>query len=173
MAQKTVQVEQSIYIDVPLDSLWKITALEFEKIGDWSAGVKSSEGGSIGGFNGEIYTERVCVPGYKGFKKTTEKIIDYQPQQYFFTYQIAQGLPEMVRYATNTWTHEAEGKGTRISMKVNMELQGIMGSLLKNSMKKRMAKILLENLEELKVYAETGELHERKQKLNQAALAKA
>ena len=67
-AQKSVAVEQSIYIDVPKDSLWKITALEYEKIGDWSAGVKSSEGGSVGGYNGEMYTERVCVPGYKGFK---------------------------------------------------------------------------------------------------------
>ena len=172
MAQKTVQVEQSIVIELPKDSLWKITALQYEKIGDWSAGVKSSEGGSAGGFNGEIYTERVCVPGYKGFKKTTERIIDYQPDQYFFTYQIAEGLPGMVKYATNTWTHMEEGSGTRITMQVNMQLQGLMGAIMKGPMKKKMSQILRENLEELKVYAETGEVHERKKKLNELSVAK-
>ncbi|MEN1785863.1 MAG: SRPBCC family protein [Bacteroidota bacterium] len=172
MAQKTVQVEQSIYINVPKDSLWKITALAYEKIGDWSAGVKSSEGGSIGGFNGEIYTERVCVPGYKGFKKTSERIIDYQPEEYLFTYQIAEGLPNMVKYATNTWTHEEERNGTRITMQASMELQGFIGTIMKGPMKRKMSKILRENLEELKVYAETGELHERKKRLNQKASAR-
>ncbi|MEO0341788.1 MAG: SRPBCC family protein, partial [Bacteroidota bacterium] len=167
-----VTVEKSIFIAVPKDSLWDITALQFDKIGDWSAGVKSSEGGSVDGFNGETYTERVCVPGYKGFKKTTERIIDYQPEQFLFTYQIAEGLPKMVKYATNTWTHKSESNGTRITMQVNMELQGFMGTLMKGPMTKKMGKILQENLEELKVYAETGELHERKQKLNQKALVK-
>ncbi len=165
-AQKKVQVEHSIYIDIPIDSLWKITALEYEKIGDWSAGVKTSEGGSIGGHNGEIYTERVCEPGYKGFKTTVERIIDYQAEQYFFTYQIAEGLPKMVTNATNTWSHQTDGNGTRITMQVNMELKGLMGSLLKGTMSKKMSKILQENLEELKIYAETGELHERKKELN-------
>lgn len=172
MAQKKVQVEQSIYVDVPKDSLWKITALEYEKIGVWSAGVKTSEGGNVAGFNGEIHTERVCVPGYKGFKKTTERIIDYAPEQYYFTYQIAEGLPGMVKYATNTWTHKDEGEGTRITMQVKMELKGFMGTIMKGPMSKKMNKILKENLEELKIYAETGELHQRKKKLNQEALAK-
>ncbi|MEM8898324.1 MAG: SRPBCC family protein [Bacteroidota bacterium] len=169
LAQKKVTTEQSIIINIPQDSLWQITALEFHKIGIWSAGVKSSEGGSIGGFNGITYTERVCVPGYKGFKKTTERIIDFQPDTYQFTYQIAEGLPKMVKYATNTWTHENEGNSTKITMRVNMELRGLMGSLLKGAMTKKMGKILKENLEELKIYAETGELHERKKKLNQKA----
>ncbi|MEM9001639.1 MAG: SRPBCC family protein [Bacteroidota bacterium] len=169
MAQKKVEVQHTLYIDVPKDSLWKITALQYGRIGDWSAGVKTSEGGSVGGFNGEIHTERVCEPGYKGFKKTTERIIDYRPKQYYFTYQIAEGLPHMVTYATNTWTHEDEGQGTKITMKVTMELKGLMGTLMKGTMIRKMGKILKENLEELKIYAETGELHERKKKLNKKA----
>ncbi|MEM9339918.1 MAG: SRPBCC family protein [Bacteroidota bacterium] len=172
MAQKKIQIEQSMYIEVSKDSLWKLTALQYEKIGLWSAGVKSSEGGSISGFNGDIYTERVCVPGYKGFRKTTERIIDFQPEKDYFTYQIAEGLPGMVKYATNTWVHEQEGSGTRLTMQVNMELQGLMGTMMKGPLKKKMSKILRENLEELKIYAETGELHERKKKLNEKALAK-
>ena len=73
----------------------------------------------------------------------------------------------MVKYATNTWSHEDEGNGTRITMQVNMELKGLMGTIMKGTMRKKMGKILMENLEELKIYAETGEIHERKKKLNQ------
>lgn len=177
MAQKKVQVEEAIYIDVSKDTLWEITALQFDKIGIWSAGVKHSKGVQLAenqaiDANEPVCNERQCVPSYKGFKETTERIIDYQPEDYHFTYQIAEGLPKMVKYATNQWLHEDQGKGTKITMSVNMELQGLMGSLMKGVMKKKMRKVLQENLEELKVYAETGKLHERKQKLNQKIAAK-
>ena len=73
----------------------------------------------------------------------------------------------MVTYATNQWIHEEEQKGTRITMKVNMELKGLMAKIMKGPLKKRMGKIIRENLEELKIYAEMGKLHELKKKLNQ------
>lgn len=166
MAQTNVSVEESIYIDIPRDQLWEITALQFDQIGVWSAGVVDSEGHGTG-MNGAVCEERQCVPSYKGFKETTERIIDFQPEAYHFTYEIAAGLPKMVVQATNQWLHKEEGSGTRITMQVNMELKGLMGKIMKGPMTKRMGKILRENLEELKVYAETGEVHERKKQLNE------
>lgn len=166
MAQPNVQSEASIYINVPKKKLWEITALQFDKIGVWSAGVRASQGYGTGQ-NGAVCSERRCEPSYKGFKQTTERIIDYQPEQYHFTYQIVAGLPKMVAHATNQWLHTDEANGTRLTMKVDMELRGLIGRIMKGPMQKRMAKILRENLEELKVYVETGELHERKRKLNQ------
>jgi len=163
MAQTTINVKESIFVDTSVEALWNITALQFDQIGLWSAGVQNSEGHGTG-VNGSVCTERQCTPTYKGFQETTERIIDYQPEQKQFTYQIAQGLPKMVAHATNTWTHIKEGKGTQITMEVNMELKGLMGKIMKGPLKKRMSKILKENLEELKIYAETGQVHERKQK---------
>lgn len=163
MAQKknVITKEQSIYIDVPIEQLWKITALDFANIGAWSAGVNSSEGQGAG-INGSKVTERVCQPSYKGFKATTERFIKYNPNDYSFTYQIPNGLPKMVTYAENVWKHKKKGNGTELTMAVNMELKGFMGWLLKGVMEKQMGKILVENLEELKIYAETGKLHPRK-----------
>lgn len=163
MAQekKGVSMEKSIYIDVPIEQLWEITAENFADIGKWSAGVNASEGQGAG-VNGSEVTERVCQPSYKGFKATTERFIEYNPDDYSFTYQITEGMPGMVKYAENVWTHKKKGNGTELTMGVNMELQGFMGWLLKGTMKKKMGKILNENLEELKIYAETGELHPRK-----------
>ena len=164
MAQTTVNLKESILIETSVEELWNITALQFDKIGLWSAGVTDSEGHGTG-FNGSVCTERQCTPAYKGFKQTTERIIDYQPDNKQFTYQITEGLPKMVANATNTWTHIKEGSGTKITMEINMKLKGLMGRIMKGPLKKRMSKILKQNLEELKVYAETGEVHERKQKL--------
>ena len=164
MAQTKVTVEESILINVSKEQLWEITALNFDKIGDWSAGVKESNGRGTG-INGAVCLERVCEPSYKGFKETTERLIDYQPENFEFTYQIVEGLPKMVILATNKWIHQEEGEGTRITMSINMELKGLMGKIMKKPMGKRMSKILKQNLEELKVYAETGELHERKKKI--------
>ena len=164
MAQTTVNVKESIIINTSLEELWSITALQFDKIGIWSAGVKDSEGHGTG-CNGSVCTERQCTPAYKGFKKTTERIIDYQPEKKQFTYLIAEGLPKMVVNATNTWTHIEKANGTEITMEINMELKGLMGWIMKGPLKKKMSKILRQNLEELKVYAETGNVHERKQKL--------
>lgn len=162
MAQnkKSITTEQTIYIDLPIEQLWEITALDFANIGKWSAGVNSSEGQGTG-VNGSEVTARVCQPSYKGFSTTTEEFIKYNPNDYSFTYQI-DGLPKMVAYAENVWTHTKKGDGTELTMSVNMELQGFMGWLMKGALKKNMAKILNENMEELKIYAETGKLHPRK-----------
>lgn len=158
---KTLKVRKSIYIDIPREELWKITALDFGNIAQWSAGVIESTANGTGQ-NGAVCNERVCQPSYKGFKATTERFTDYDSQNYQFTYQIAQGLPGFVNFAQNEWTHKSKGKGTELTMSVKMEVKGVMGMLMGGLMKKNMSKILFQNLEELKVYAETGEQHERK-----------
>ncbi len=164
MAQLTVNIKESIHIGIPIGELWNITALQFDKIGSWSAGVTESTGHGLR-INGAVCSERQCQPSYKGFSKTTEKIIDYDPETYEFTYQIVSGLPGMVTKATNTWSHLEEDEGTRIVMQVNMQLKGLLGRIMKGPMQKKMRQILRENLEELKVYAETGGVHARKKKL--------
>ncbi|MEM9361374.1 MAG: SRPBCC family protein [Bacteroidota bacterium] len=156
-----VEIKESILIEIPIDKLWEITALQFDKIGDWSSGVLSSKGHGVSEL-GAVCLERQCEPSYKGFKKTTERIVDYHPENHQFTYKIVSGLPAMVQNATNSWTHIGNENQTRITMDVNMELKGLLGWLMKNPMKKQMRKILRENLEELKYYAETGRVYDRK-----------
>ncbi|MEM8509568.1 MAG: SRPBCC family protein [Bacteroidota bacterium] len=165
-----VHVKASIFIAVPIKAVWEITAHQFDKIATWSSGVTESTGHGVG-LNGAVCKERQCTPRYKGFKKTTERIVAYQPENYVFRYEIPKGLPNTVVKASNTWTHEVDGNGTILTMDVNMQLKGLMAYLMKGVMKRKMGHILQENLEEIKVYAETGELHERKRKLNEQLAA--
>ena len=178
MAQKEgklIEVKQSIYIDVPREELWKITALEFGQVDKWISGVNKSTSAGMG-INGSTCTERSCDPSYKGFKTTTETLTEFEPNEYRFAYQVREGMPKMVVSAVNEWTHEPSGNGTHMTMHVKMRVKGLMGSLMKGPMKKRMNKILVEALEELKLYAETGELHPRKiaamEKYQEKTLAK-
>ncbi|MEM6699234.1 MAG: SRPBCC family protein [Bacteroidota bacterium] len=157
--KKVVEVKKSIYIDAAKEVLWKITAEDFTEVDKWISGVNLAE--STGEVKTGMGAARSCTPSYKGFSKTTEKIVDFQPTD-FFTYQIVEGMPKMVAHATNTWTHVAKGEGTELTMHVKMEVQGLMGAIMKGPMKKRMNVVIQDALEELKVYAETGNLHERK-----------
>lgn len=160
--KKAITISQSIHIATSIEKLWEITALNFGKVDRWISGVNHSTS-SGEGVNGAVCDERTCVPSYKGFKETSEKIIAYDEENYAFTYKIAQGLPGFVKFAQNTWTHQEQGNGTLITMQVSMQVTGLMGFLMKGLMRKNMSKILLEALEELKVYAETGQVHPRKQ----------
>ncbi len=154
--KKLMEVQQSIYIDIPQEELWKITADDFIQVDKWISGVNLAEGAGQG-----IGAARTCTPSYRGFSKTTEKIIDFQPIS-SFTYEIIEGMPKMIAFATNTWKHEPQNEGTLMTMQVKMQVKGFMGTLMKGFMKKRMKSVLQDALEELKLYAETGELHKRK-----------
>ncbi len=159
-----MKIQKSILIDVPKQELWDITAHDFGNIYKWISGVNRSHGQGEG-INGATHGERVCDPSYRGFKRTTERITAYDPNGFRFTYQVVSGLPSFVESASNTWTHETEGDGTRLTMAVAMKVKGIMGALMGGMMKSKMSKILTEALEELKTYAESGgDLHPRKRK---------
>lgn len=154
--KKLMEVQQSIHIEISPEELWKITAEDFIAVDKWISGVNLAEGTGQG-----LGAARTCTPSYKGFSKTTEKIIDFQPTS-SFTYEIIEGMPKMIVFATNTWKHELQAEGTLLTMQVKMQVKGFMGTLMKGFMKKRMRRVLKDALEELKLYAEKGELHERK-----------
>lgn len=155
--KNVMQISKSILIAVPIEELWEITAINFQNVDAWISGVNHSEGTGSG-----MNAERSCLPSYKGFSQTAERIIDFSPNKYRFTYEIIKGLPGFVEFAKNEWIHREVSGGTEITMEVTMKVKGFMGWLMGGIMKRKMGNILVDALEELKTYAETGQLHERK-----------
>ena len=158
---KIIEIERSIYIDVPREKLWKITGEEFAQVDKWISGVNASFP-IEGSVNGSNVKARTCDPSYKGFKETTEELLVYDQANYILTYRIVEGMPGFVKAGANTWTHEPQGKGTRMTMRAKLEVKGPAGAMMKGVMKRKMGTIIEEALEELKLYAETGEQHPRK-----------
>ncbi|MEM7348638.1 MAG: SRPBCC family protein [Chloroflexota bacterium] len=159
-----MKLSQDLTINAPVDRVWGIVAHDFDKIGEWASGVAHSttnaeavipDGASVGG--------RVCsVPGFGDIHET---FTAYDEEGKTFTYD-ATGLPFFVRRAENGWTIKAVGANrTRVSFSADMTLMPVIGTLMGIPMKSQMTKLLKNAVEELKHYAETGEIHPRKKAL--------
>ena len=159
---KAVTIEESITIDESAEKLWEVCADEFEHIDKWDSNVKSSSarGEPIGASK---TGGRVCHQ-YNG-RKTVEDLVKFDAFRQRFTYAITEGLPGFVVSAENTWRlHELETNKTQLTMRLEMRVKGLMGTLMKKPMKSQMGKVLRNAQEELKHYVEHSQHHPRKQK---------
>jgi hypothetical protein len=159
---KTVTIERSSKINAPIDRVWEASAIQFEEIDKWDANVKTSR--SAGGPTAIApISGRVCNM-YNG-RKTVETITNFDEDGQCFTYQITEGLPGFVKSAYNTWTLcEIGGSTTELTMRIDMVVSGIIGTIMKGPIKSQMGKVLGNAQEELKHYIETSGVHPRKQK---------
>jgi len=164
-------IKDSIHINAPIEEVWKISALDFGGIYKWQSGVNLSTAEGVGP-NAAPCEERVCHVNVKGFGKTHEQFISYEPERFRFSYKVVQGMPSFVKSAVNEWTHVREGKGTRLTMEAHMEVPGLMGFIMGPLMRRQMSKLLGEALEELKFYIEKGKPHPRKEAAMKAYASK-
>lgn len=81
------------------------------------------------------------------------------------SYQIAEGMPSMVKNATNTWQLTADGAGkTKLVMRMDVQIGGLMGAMMKPMMRMKLSKMGGELTEEFKFYVENGQPHPQKVK---------
>ncbi|MEL7536879.1 MAG: SRPBCC family protein [Pseudomonadota bacterium] len=159
---KSLKISESIVINAPLDVVWNVSANQFEHIDRWDGNVRSSRATGAP-FGGAPVGGRVCSM-YNG-SETVEALVSFDDEQRSFVYEIKKGLPGFVVSARNTWQHSGAAAGkTHLSMTVDLEVKGILGTLMRGPMKSQMGKVLRNAQQELKHYAETGNPHPRKQK---------
>lgn len=156
---------ESIEIEAPRHRVWSIGAHQLDEIGTWSSGVytsralASSPDTELPGQGG-----RVCQTPQG---ETVEAFLDFDPERFAFTYEVSgDAMPGFVEHATNTWTFEAlSASRTKLTMTVEMQTRGIMGTLMEPMMKMGMGKVQRTNLTDLKHFIEQGTIHPRKAKL--------
>ncbi|MEM1138829.1 MAG: SRPBCC family protein [Pseudomonadota bacterium] len=159
---KPVSIERSTVIEAPIEVVWRVSAQEFEHIDRWDGNVKHSRpngpatgGAPVGG--------RIC--DLYGGGQTIERFVAFDPANCAFAYEITKGLPGFVTAARNTWRLEAlAGNTTRLTMRVDMGVKGLLGAIMRGPMTSQMGKVLTRAQDELKHYVETGEPHPRKRK---------
>jgi len=99
MEKKSPNITASyeVIIDAPIDSVWKALAVDFDDIGNWASGVNH-----VVDSKGEgLHAERSCEINAKGFNDTKERITRFEPQNYYFEYDLYEGLPGFVKYSIN------------------------------------------------------------------------
>ncbi len=92
-----------------------------------------------------------------------EKILQYSNENHSLSYEVAEGMPFVVKYATNTWKLVPLGQDkSKLQMVMDIQLKGIMGAIMQPMMKMMMSKMGNELTEEFKYYVENRQPHPRK-----------
>jgi len=161
-----MNAKRQISIDAPAGQLWRILAEDYDKVGEWATVVQESTP------NPDVPEGegRVCTTTF-GDNKETITHLDEQEQSFTYAVDFAKS-PFFLKGINNTWTVEPKGNDrSLVSMSADVELIAVFGQLIGPLLKRRMLKGFDALLEELKVYAETGQVHPRKvEQLNSQAL---
>ncbi|MDP2385709.1 MAG: SRPBCC family protein [Bacteroidota bacterium] len=156
-----IVIKQELIIDANIDKAWQVLGPQFADAYKWASSIKHSEARDHNSFNGSSCTERGC--NVKGMGDIKEKLLIYSEANHQISYQVYEGMPKMVKYASNTWTLTDLGNGkTKVEINLEMKTGGMMGSMMGGMMKKKMTKMASGVIAEFKYYVETGMPHPNK-----------
>ena len=154
-------IEKEIIVNKDIKDAWKVLGVEFANASKWASAVNHSEG-SGEKFNDSACSERGCSTTMGSIK---EKLYEFSNEKYLLAYEIAEGMPSMVKYATNTWKLIEVGENKcKLQIKMDIRMGGFFGSLLQPVMKLQMSKIGNHLVEDFAYYVENGTPHPRKLK---------
>lgn len=157
-------IKKEIIINADIEKCWQLLGEDFAHADRWASAVSHSEGNGAG-FNGASCSERSCSTSLGGLK---EKLLEFSPEQHLLKYEVAEGMPAMVKNATNDWRLTSlEKDQTRLTMVAEMQISGLMGTLMKPMMRAKMSKLTGQIAEEFKYFVENGAPHPRKVKAMQ------
>jgi Polyketide cyclase / dehydrase and lipid transport len=158
-------IEKEIIVNKNIDNAWKVLGPGFADAHIWASPVNHSAG-SGASFNGASCSERGC--DIAGMGKTKEKLIKYSDSNHLLSYSVPEGMPSMVKYATNTWQLTSlSADKTKLTMVMDITLGGFMGIIMKPMMKMMMGKMGSTLTEDFKFYVETGKPSAAKLKASQ------
>lgn len=150
-------------INISADSLWAICR-EFDKTAEWTSTLNHSYGTGESEFEGVTCSSRTCETGF-GKGKVVEELILFSDENKELSYNLIEGAPGFITLANNHWKVVEIGPNqSKIEMNVTMHMKKIAGFFLGGLIKKQMRRQVNIVLEELKIYAETGEVSEAKKK---------
>ncbi|TVR76331.1 MAG: SRPBCC family protein [Saprospirales bacterium] len=154
-------IEKEIIINNSIENTWKILGHDFAHPYKWASSVSHSEG------HGKPLATTTCDERSCQTKlgDITEKLTHYSDENYHLAYNIVEGLPGMVKTASNDWRLTKIGpEKTQLVVRMKFRFQGIMGYLMQPLIKMKLSKMAMEIVEDFAYYSENGRPHPRKLK---------
>ena len=146
-------IEKEIIINKGIDDAWNVIGVQFADAYKWATPVNHSEG-SGEGINGSACSERGCSTT---LGKLKERILEYDSEKFIISWQAVEGMPSMVKFAKNTWVLiSVDNRKTKVKMKMDVEVGGIMGFLFQPMMKMQMNNLGNALISDFKYYVEYG-----------------
>jgi Polyketide cyclase / dehydrase and lipid transport len=155
-------VEKEVIIRNSIESTWAVLGHDFAHPYKWASSVNHSEG-----HGKQLATtqcdERACQTVMGNIR---EKLTHYSDEDFHLAYVVTEGMPGMVKTATNDWKLTKSGSGkTKLKIKMEFVFQGVLGFMMQPLMKIKLNKIAQEMVEDFGHYAENGKPHPRKLKV--------
>lgn len=149
-------IEKEIIVHKCIKDAWKVLAIDFAYASKWASAVNHSEG-SGDKFNGSTCSERGCTTTMGSIK---EKLYESSKENYSLAYEVAVGMPSLVKYTTNTWKLvELNDNKYKLHIKMDIRMGGFFGSLLQPIMKLKMSKLGNHVVEDFAYDVEKGMPH--------------
>ena len=155
-----MNVIRSLNVNAPAEKLWEILAENYDRVGEWTSEIQASSPNP----DLPVGEGRVCsTPGFGDVKET---ITSYDEGRRAFGYSAdISSMPFFVREIGNDWQVEAKGGDQSVvHMHMQARLMPVFAQVMGPFLKRQMSKSADTILEELKYYAEKGEIHPRKVK---------
>ncbi|NMH85918.1 SRPBCC family protein [Flavivirga algicola] len=155
-------IKASDTINVSADSLWNIVK-KFDNVGVYFSGIDHAVGKGEPEFEGATCSERTCYVNLKGYSEIHEKLTLFDEEKRELAYELTSGAPSFMIFAGNHWTiKEISPNQCTLKMHASIRMKRFMGFLFGGKLKRTIEKQLPEALQELKVYAETGDVSQAK-----------
>lgn len=154
-------------INVSADDLWEIVGPGFNNVSQWASSVDHAVTSGEPKFDGASCSERSCDLNAKGFDKILEVITIYDAQNKVLAFDIVEGLPGFVYVSNSLWDIKEVGPGqSQMEITVTIKAKRVMGTLMGGMFKANLNKTIPVILQDLIIYAETGEISDTKKKRN-------
>jgi hypothetical protein len=159
-----MEINKTTTVNQSLDKVWEIMATDFTKVANWTSVVQASrnddeittrlEGAPVGG--------RVCTLPSSG--EIEEAITHFDEREKYFRYQVdVSAMPPFVKNMANNLRFRSLGsEQTEVNTKYEIDLDASQDTSMAPMFIEQVSKSIDIVLEELKYYAETGNLHPRK-----------
>jgi Polyketide cyclase / dehydrase and lipid transport len=154
-------IEKEIIIRNSIENTWAVLGHDFAHPFKWASSVNHSEGHGKPLASTQC-DERACQTVMGNIR---EKLTHYSDKDFHLAYVVTEGMPGMVKTATNEWKLTKSGsEKTKLKIRMEFVFQGALGYIMKPLMKIKLNKIAREMVEDFGYYAESGRPHPRKLK---------
>lgn len=156
-----MKLKQKITIDKPINDVWDVLAINFDKASDWMAVIPKSiekiDGDKV---NGAPMEGRICDLSHNpNGAKVDETILKYNDQDYKVV--PFKGKIPIKQNIINFYAYQLANDKTEVVYDSDIALKTA-GKLIYPALKLTLKKNFKEQMEDLKCYVETGIPHERK-----------
>jgi len=146
-------------IAVSADDLWAIMGPGFTDVGRWTTGVDHAYAVGAPEIAGAPCKARTCEVSIAGYDTVTETLTAYDASARHIAWKITEGVPGFVLLAENRWVIQEVAPGQSVAhMHCTLKLRPIMGLLLGWLMKRQVLRNVHAFSDELKLWAERGEV---------------